>query len=121
VHKELHSQAGYHDLLPTSVKIVALLHEKYKRKENPTTLSLGIHVQETLTERIARIKKNITSVNNLAGIHLDDTRSLLDEMNRGIDYDLIMVLAAGDDHAPQLCLQQEKQNKRCMQLSIVNK
>ena len=61
MHKELHSQAGYHDLLPTSVKIVALLHEKYKRKENSTTLSLGIHVQETLTERIARIKKHYLS------------------------------------------------------------
>jgi hypothetical protein len=44
-------------LLLTSIKIESLLLEKYKRKENPTTLSLGIHVQETLKERIARIKK----------------------------------------------------------------
>jgi hypothetical protein len=72
-------------LLLTLIKIESLLLEKYKRKENPTTLSLGIHVQETLKERIARIKK-ITSVNNLAGIHLDDARSLLG----GIDAEDVM-------------------------------
>jgi hypothetical protein len=51
----------------------------------------------------------------LGGIDAEDV------MNWGIDYEVIMVLAAGDDHAPQLWLQEEKQNKRCMQLSIVNK
>jgi hypothetical protein len=40
-------------LLPTSVKIEPLLPEKkYKIKENSITLSLSIHVQETLKERV---------------------------------------------------------------------
>jgi len=53
VAKELHSWAHYRDFVANfGQNWATLTWKKYKIKENSITLSLSIHVQETLKERV---------------------------------------------------------------------